>query len=328
MLIKLKWVVVFEAVLIVILLSALITSYAYNSKIKNPQYNTKGLLSPRVYSGLLEPKSFLISHFALLKENIGQYITKNNLNVSVYVESLRNGVWMGINEKTGFFPASLIKMPVAILITQKIEDGELSFDTMLEIKDEDKTDSSGELYKTKEKELPLRIVLEKMLKESDNTAFRVLLRQIDVEDFQLILDYYSIDVNADFQDEVTAKHQNLLSPKAMSTLFSSLYFSTVLEAENSEYLLSLLTDTVFDANQVANIPDDVVIAHKFGETYYVNYRYFHDCGIMYINESRIVYCIMTKNLDEERAVEAIGAITNEIYHYVIDTKKKIEAYNT
>ncbi len=324
MIIKLKWMVIFESIIILILLAAFINSRIIDKKVEKQK--ATGLLSPRVYSGLLEPKSFLILHFAPLKENINKYVTKNNLNVSVYVESLRNGVWMGINERTGFFPASLIKMPVAILITKKIEDGELSFDTMLEIKDSDRTDSSGELYKTKEKKLPLRIVLEKMLKESDNTAFRVLLRHVDVEDFQLVMDYYNIDVNADFQDEVTAKHQNLLSPKAMSTLFSSLYFSTVLEPENSEYLLSLLTDTVFDVNQVANIPDDVTIAHKFGETYYGNFRYFHDCGIMYINESRIFYCIMTKGLSGEDAAETSGVIVNEVYHYVIDTKKRFEVY--
>ena len=91
-------------------------------------------------------------------------------------------------------------------------------------------------------------------------------------------------------------------------------------------MLSLLNDSVFDVRQVANIPNDVIIAHKFGETYYVGYSYFHDCGIMYLNESRIFYCIMTKNIDEERAVETIGFIVNEIYHYVEDTKARLSTY--
>ena len=198
--IKLKWMVIFETILITVLLALLINSYSNSSKAKiEKQQVREGLLSPRIYSGLLEPKSFLIVNFAPLKEKINNYIIKNNLNASVYVENFRNGAFTGINEKTGFFPTSLIKLPVAILITKKIENGELRFDTMLEIKESDRTSSFGELYKTEEKQLAVGVLLEKMLRESDNTAFRVLVRSLDVEDFQLVLDYYNLDVNADFQ---------------------------------------------------------------------------------------------------------------------------------
>src|SRR3989344_7943049 len=229
---KFKYIAIFEFFIIAILLVFLI--YALKSfNPQNQKESTSGLLSPRIYSGLLKPESFMIVNFAELKEKIQSYVTKNNLNVSVYVENFRNGAYMGINEKNGFFPASLIKLPLAILITKKIEDGKLSFDTMLEINDSDRTSSFGELYKTEEKQLPVGVLLEKMLRESDNTAYRVLLRQVDAGDFQLILDYYGIDVNADFEEGETAERPNLLSPKAMSTLFSSLYFSTVLEPENS-----------------------------------------------------------------------------------------------
>lgn len=324
MVIRLKWVVAVQAVIILILLAVAANHFLERNEMEKAR--KYGLLSQKIYLGLLEPKSFLILNFAETKENIQSYISKNNLNISVYVESFRNGAYMGINEKTGFFPASLIKLPVAIMIAKKIERGELSFETMLEIKDSDRTSSFGGLYKTEEKQLPVRILLEKMLKESDNTAFRVLVRNVDAEDFQLVLDYYGIDVNADFRDDETAEHLNLISPKAMSTLFSSLYFSTVLETGNSEYLLSLLSGSAFDVNQAANIPDNVTIAHKFGDAHYTNFTYFHDCGIMYIEESRVFYCIMTKDLNEKQATEAIGRIVNKIYHYVKNTRARFDEY--
>lgn len=324
MIIRLKWVVIVEAIVIAVLFSIIANSYIIKAKIETQR--KEGLLSPKIYTGILEPKSFLIVDFAPLKEKIQSYTAKNNLNISVYVENFRNGAYMGVNEKTGFFPASLIKLPVAILITKQTENGELSFDTMLEIEDSDRTSSFGELYKTEEKKLPVRVLLKKMLKESDSTAFRVLVRHLDIEDFQLVLDYYNIDVNADFQDGEMAKHPNLLSPKAMSTLFSSLYFSTVLEPDNSNYLLSLLSDSAFDVGQAANIPSHINIAHKFGETHYGDFRYFHDCGIIYIEESRIFYCIMTKDLDEQEATEAVSVIVNEIYHYIKDAKAKLKKY--
>lgn len=326
MIIKLKGVVIVETVIIVILLAFIINSYVSKTKIEAQK--KEGLLSLRIYAGLIEPKSFLMISFAPLKEKVQNYITKNNFNVSVYVENLRNGAFMGINERTGYFPTSLNKLPVAILIMRKIENNELSFDTMLEIKDIDRTDSSGELYKTKEKKLPLRFVLEKLLKESDNTALRILLRQVDLEDLQFILDYYSLDINVDLQKKQKEKKPDLITPKAMSNLFISIYFSTVLEPHNSEYLLSLMTETVFDIKKIANLPDNVRVVHKFGENYYGNNQFFHDCGILYIDESRIFYCIMTKDLSEEESEETVGIIVNEIYNYVKDTKARLEAYKT
>ena len=100
----------------------------------------------------------------------------------------------------------------------------------------------------------------------------------------------------------------------------------MLEPDNSEYLLSLLADSAFDVGQAAKIPKDIVIAHKFGETYYTNFRYFHDCGIMYINEKRIFYCIMTKGIEEDKAEQTIGVIVNKIYVYAKETDILLSKY--
>lgn len=319
---KIKWLAIIEAIVIIILLAALINPYAVNNKIRKPLNG--GLLSSRIYSGLLEPKSFMIVNFAPLKSDIQAYITSNNLNVSVYIENFRNGAFSGINEKAGFFPASLNKLPVAILIMRKIEQGELSFDTKLSIQDSDRMEGLGNLYKTKDKEFSVRILLQKLLRESDNTALNVLLRQIEAEDLMFLQDYYGIMANAELGNK--KESQELVTPKSMSNIFSSLYFSTVLEPYYSEYILNLLKNTTFDINKLANIPDDITITHKFGINYANNNRYFHDCGIMYINESRIFYCIMTQNLDPDKAKEAIGAIANGIYTYVIAAKASYEDY--
>ncbi|HLC50268.1 MAG TPA: serine hydrolase [Candidatus Nanoarchaeia archaeon] len=319
MIISIKRVAVIEAVLIILLLGFIMHSFIQDKNADEQKQN--GLLSQKVYIGILEPKNMMIVNFKPLKTNIQNYIKENKISASVYVENLRNGAFMGIGEKTGFFPASLNKLPVAILVMKKIEEGDFTLDTKLEIKDEDRTDSSGTLYKTAEKEISIRILLEKLLKDSDNTALRAFLRNLDLEDLQFILDYYGIDISVENQ-----KNENLITPKAISNMFLSLYFSTILEPDNSEYLLSLMTDTVFDIKTVAGLPDDIKVSHKFGENYYEENKFFHDCGIMYIQESRIFYCIMTKGLDEGQSVESIGAITNEIYRYVIETKANIDDY--
>jgi len=284
------------------------------------------LLAPSIRNGILDPKSHLIVNFAPLKEKINNYIEKNSINASVYVENFRNGAFMGINEKAGFFPASLNKLPVAILIMRDVEDGLLSPDTMLEIKDSDRTDSSGDLYKTQEKQLPLHVILEKMLEESDNTALRVLLHYIDLEDLQFTIDYYNLDIQVDSQRQQREKKPDLITPKAMSTLFSSLYFSTVLTPGNSEYLLSLLNNSEFPVKKLANIPDNITVAHKFGENYYGSNKYFHDCGIIYDGDTRVFYCVMTKGQDVNSAVETIGVVVGETYNYIKDSRARLNKY--
>ena len=290
---------------------------------------TAGLLSPRVYAGLLDGRSFLITNFDPLRKEIAGYLAQNNISASVYIENLRNGANFGINQDEGYFPASLNKLPVAILVMQKVEDGRLTMDTKLPIKDYERTDTYGNLYLTKEKELSVKDLMEYMLKESDNTAFNVLFDNIDRGDLIRLLDYYNIRENTEypFKRVEYGGYTSLVTPIQLYNIFSSLYLSTALYAQDSEYILSLLTQTTdFDTNYEASIPQNVSIADKFGEYYVDDSKLYHDCGIMYIGQSRIFYCIMMKNIELEDAKLAVGFLANHLYTFVTSTRAKLDAY--
>ena len=290
---------------------------------------TVGLLSPRVYAGVLEPRSFLITNFNALQKDMQRYLTQQNISASIYVENLRNGANFGINEHEGYFPASLNKLPVAILIMQKIEDDKLTMNTKLPIKDYERTDAFGTLYLTKEKELTVKQLMEYMLKESDNTAFNVLFDNIDRGDLIKLLDYYNIKENTEypFKRLEYGSYTDLVTPIHLYNIFSSLYLSTVLYAQDSEYVLSLLTNTTdFDTNYEVNIPQNVSIVDKFGEYYADDSKLFHDCGIIYIDQSRIFFCIMMRNIQLDDAKAAVGYFVNHIYSYVTFTRAKLDAY--
>lgn len=322
--VKLKSLIIIEALVILVLLGYILIPSVYTQN-KNA---SKGLLSPRVYEGILEPKSFLILNYVPLKNEIESFIQQNKLNVSVYIENMRSGSHVGLNEREGYPPASLNKVLVAILIMKKVEDGELSLDSEIEIIDEDRNGAFGDLYKTKETRLPLRILLEKMLRESDDTAFFALNRLADNEDRTLImsyLDYYS-DESPDKTKPGEDSENGLVTPKSMYNMFSSLYLSTILKPENSEYILSMLTDTVFDIHEVAELPENITIAHKFAVKYIGKEKFFHDCGIMYVDDGRIFYCVMTKDLSSKTAESLIGAIVHNIYYYHTQTRDKLEYY--
>lgn len=319
---KLKLAVITETLVIIILVGIIATNY-YNKQDKNHCENyinsdgTVCLLSPRVYTGMITPESYLLFNFEPLKKDVQSYINKKNQNISVYVLNIRDGASFGIDEDEQYEPVSLIKLPVAMIILKKVEEGKLSLDTILEIKDSDRDKTSGRLYSQPITSLPVLDLLHYMLSESDNTAYWVLKRQVTDEDLARLTKYL------DYYKDVHLNNSRVydLTPKNTGNLFMSLYLSTFLNSENSEMILLFLTKTTFDIHKHAKLPDNVVVSQKYGYYDLNNKQLLHSCGIMYIQDSRIFYCIMTKNLDWDQASESIGEVVNKIYNFVIESKK-------
>jgi len=121
------------------------------------------------------------------------------------------------------------------------------------------------------------------------------------------LSYYNIKINVNYPYRRVEfiNHTDLVTSASIYNFFSSLYLSTVLNPKDSEYILSLLPNTTFDIKRIANLPDNVTAAHKYGAYYAEDSKFFHDCGILYIGDSRIFYCIMTKNLGVKQAERTI-----------------------
>jgi len=323
---NLKRIIIIETILL-ILLTTLVFYFAYSSiNEKNTDYNA-GLLSPRVYAGLIEPKSYLILNYDPLRNYIHNYITEKKYNISVYVVNMRDGASMSINQNKGYFPASLNKLPLAILTLKQVEDGRLSLTQQLPINSELRNNASGTLYKTDSDTLSVQTLIEHMFQESDNTAYLVLNKYRDADDFNILLwNYFGY-----FQDEYDKngqplRHDHYVTVKTLYNVFSSLYLSTVLTPQHSEYLLSLLTNTTFNIRQIAQLPEDVKIAHKYGIND-KNELNFHDCGIIYIEERRVFYCIMTQGLNAQEGIQTVSDIIRMVYFYTIDARQFLDEYS-
>lgn len=314
---KLKLIIIFETILIIILIILLYLT----PSIIQPEQLEKKLLSSKIYTGLLPSENYLILNFKPLEKDIQEYINNQKLNISVFVLNMRDGASFGIDEDYSFEPASLNKLPIAMIILKKIEEGKLSLDTILQIQDKDRDPLSGTLYNESINELSVRDLLYYMLAKSDNAAFKVLGKYVSIEDLQYLstyINYYNNDIN------YTINHPpNIykITPKATGNLFLSLYFSTILKPEHSEMILSYLTNTTFNIKEYAKLPSDIIVAQKHGSYFYENKNYFHSCGILYIKDSRIFYCIMSRDLYREEAYKTVGEIVNKIYNYVVEAKK-------
>jgi len=141
---KWKSVALIEAAIIIILLVMYFS--APNQEKTNGYKVHNGLLSQRIYAEVLPPESHLIFNFKPLEDSLEKYISQKNETIGVYITNLRDGASLGINEKRGFEPASLNKLPLAILVLKEIEKGALNFSTKLPITFEDADSDSGMLY--------------------------------------------------------------------------------------------------------------------------------------------------------------------------------------
>lgn len=278
--------------------------------------NNYGLLAPSISSGALKPQSFLIFNFKSVQDHLMNVIQTNNLDVSMYVQNLRDGNNFAIQENKGAFPASLNKIPVAVLVMNRIEKGELSFDTSITIDKSLLINDSNEIY-YENNQLPVKVLFDRMLQESDNTAFGHLLKKINVRDLNSLMTYYDIDAEHSYRytSESDMENNVLLTPQSFANMFSSLYYSTILNATDSEYILDLLANSTLNMNIIAQLSNNVTVSHKWGYYSNDNASTFNDCGIMYIGSGRILYCVIIRNQTTTFSEGILGGVINNIYEF-------------
>lgn len=253
-----------------------------------------------------------VLHYKILRPKIEERIssldTADQGNVSVYLQDIKKGAWMGINEKVSFVPASLLKVPIAMAILKKVENNELSLDQKVVIRDEDIDLNSGttDRFRSGEEKTVMEL-LKMMLKISDNTSKNVLKDLLKPEEINSVFTHIGID-----NPYLADNEENLATSRQFSRVFKALYFSTYLKPQSSEMILELLTETREEGLIAAGLPYEVQVAHKYGERDDI----LHDCGIVYDVKSPYFLCIMTKKIEPAKARDLIRDISKEVYMYV------------
>lgn len=259
-----------------------------------------------------------------LKNKIeGLIYDKKNSNefsgVSIYFHDLNKSRWAGINEDASYNPASLLKVAVLISYYKKTEeDLNLLNKRFIYTQDLDKSTlalSQGTPSVLQiNKNYSVSELIDKMIIDSDNGARSLLLANLDQKSFASVFNSLGM------QDPSLINFENkfVISPKTYSLFFRVLYNATYLNREMSEKALELLSRVKFKDGLTAGIPNEIAVAHKFGEYATVNNgiiseQELHDCGIIYYEPSPYFLCIMTKGQDKEKLKSAIKEISQIIY---------------
>lgn len=321
-----KTIIWIESIVIVILLLFIFLNYHSNAY-SDPCIAKTGatcLLSPRIYTGIIQPENHLVLNFIPLKNDIANYIqnvSDNESNISIFVLNLKDSASFGIDANHEYPLYSLNKLPIAMLVLEDVEKGNLTLETELPILPRDRDPNYGSLYASNISELPVKDLIYDMLAESDDTAAHVLEERTSISDLGTLsnyLDYYTENISYYEQNQLTFES----TPKSISNIFLSLYLSTILNPADSTLILTDLTNSSLNMKGYANITDpNTFIAQKDGDYFVDGENSFHTCGIIYIDTDRILYCIMSQGLDEDSSHEMAGTIVNKIYNFIIASDK-------
>lgn len=237
--------------------------------------------------------------------------------VSVYIEFLNTGANISVNKENYIWPASLTKLPVAMAVMKKVEDGEWQLNNELVLMSGDANSDSGDANNLLAKNpVGTRFTIEKLLKEllinSDNTAYNILLRNLHVDELSQVKNELGIDVLFDEAGRMSAKEY--------SRIFRALYTSSFLKRVNSEMIMSWLDESQFNDFLAKHIDPNLPFPHKYGENLLLNV--YADSGIVYLEGRPYMITVMVQGGSGQPILEAKNEATNfmqsiskEVYTY-------------
>lgn len=264
------------------------TNVYTSEKSKNPYK----FLDPYRYS--LDDKD-VITNIQATREYLREIIAEEkDVEMSLYFEMLNTGANISINPDTRIYPASLVKLPVALAAVKKVESGGWNWTNELVFLPEDHDKRSGQLFNNP---IGTRFTIERLVEEalvnSDNTAFLMLNRNLTDGDLDKVIEATGL---YDLTDQ-----EGRFSAKEYTRLMRSLYVSSFLHPDNSERILEYLSSATFDQYLSQGIPEGVRFAHKYGEN--IEENIFSDSGIVYVPNRPYMITVMIKS-DQKNVAEA------------------------
>ena len=261
---------------------------------------------------LIEDPSDVLINFHPLREQLKDYTKQFGDSFTFYFEYLPTGVSIGINERTQFYSASLVKVPLTMAFLEYSRKQNLDLDQKIQVKKEELDSRFGDLWKIGEGgEVSLRKVLEFTLTASDNTAAQILLNRISKESYHSIFE--SLDIEIDEEEG-----QIVLTTKGYASILKALYFASILNKDDSNYILNLLTQTQFNDKLTASIPKEISVAHKIGV--YFDNLVQQDCGIIYLPKRPYLLCMASQS-DMHESNKRMQKVSEIIYKYMIQAEE-------
>jgi beta-lactamase class A len=235
-----------------------------------------------------------------LLKKVEETIQGFNGDIGIYVKNLRTEKIVSINADTIFPTASIVKVPILLGIMDRIQRGELAYDSTLVYKDSllyEGEDILGS-FKNDEKIL-LKKVMMLMLTTSDNTA-SLWLQSLAGKGTRIneILDSLGLiytRVNSRTPGRENNRTQygwGQTTPKEMGIIFEKIYRNEIFSVAACDRMMRSLGRNYWDLNEaISQVPPYIEVFSKNGCVNAVRSE------VLLVNapHNPYIFCIFTKN---------------------------------
>lgn len=224
-------------------------------------------------------------------------------DVGIFVKNLKTGEEVAINADSLFPTASMIKVPITIGIFDKIEKGELQYDSVLTYRDSLLYAGEDILGSFKDGEkISLSKVLMLMITTSDNTASlwcqylagtgTAINAWLDDHGFA----HTRVNSRTEGRQENWKQYGwGQTTPREMAELLMRIHEGNVISERASERIYRNLTRIYWDGEALSQIPPYVQVASKQGA---VN-KSRSEVVLVNAPHGDYVFCVVTKNQEDE-----------------------------
>ena len=235
----------------------------------------------------------------------------------VYFRDLEDGPVFGVNETADFAPASLLKLPLALVyLTQAERRPEILKQELSVAKPQWSFTQTFESKVSIDPKEPHKVkeLLMHMLAHSDNDSYGVLLTHLHETGQKELITATFLELGFINPNDI---NDAVLSVRRYGGIFRALYNASYVSPALSEMTLAWRAQSNFTEGLRGGVPEEVAIAHKFGGRFTEDgKKQLHDCGIVYYPANPYLICIMSKGDDFGELATVITRISAEVYREV------------
>ncbi len=214
---------------------------------------------------------------------------------------LSDGSRYGVSTDNRFQGASLLKLPLMVLMYKMSEEGSLNLDQKYVLKNSDKVAGSGDLINAKAgSEYSYRQLAELMGKKSDRTAYKVMKDVVSAEKLKNFVKETGM-TGTDIDTGIT-------TPNDFGIIFQKLWSGDLVNQEDKNEILGFLTDTIYESWITPGVPKNIKVAHKYGADSGV----LADAGIVETKDPYVLV-IMGQGITKQEADNLYPEISKSVY---------------
>ena len=260
-----------------------------------------------------------------LLETLNKRLNNQTFACAMYYIDLTTGLTISYNADRQFAAASLIKAPYLMYILDMIAAGELSLDDVHTYRRAyHYIGGTGQIrYMEDGTQLTLRQIIEYIVYDSDNVAFKMLNNGYDgVLSIPAFHDMAMRDYDAPYY---SGTYRNVLTASGVGRMFAEIYA----RAERGDELYVWFVDMLKDANEnkfvKGGLPTDengeclYEVAHKYG----MDIKSSNDAAIVFYNDRPYVLVLLTDYLliNTQGFMNRVSADVFAIHEYICDSSR-------